>query len=71
MSCLGVFFGRWHERVWSVLEHYWDGAYRRGIDLYSSQHQEGLRLHVGGGRFPDPRLRDEDPGVRCSPALRA
>ena len=24
----------------------------------------------GGGRFPDPRLRDEDPGVRCSPALR-
>ena len=23
-----------------------------------------------GGRFPDPRLRDEDPGVRCSPVLR-
>ena len=24
----------------------------------------------GGGRFPDLRLQDEDPGVRCSPALR-
>ena len=42
------------------------------FNLYSSQHHEGLRPHVRcmGGRFPDPRLRDEDPGVRCSPALR-
>ena len=34
------------------------------------QSASGRPSLVYKGRFPDPRLRDEDPGVLCSPPLR-
>ena len=60
VTCFGVFFlGGGNKCVgvnvygvgivlgWNVLE---DDACSIGFDLYPSQHQEGLRLHVHGGK---------------------
>ena len=49
---------------------YWASAWgrRECAFVYCSQHQGSSRPFQKEG-VPDPRLRDEDPGVRCSPAL--
>ena len=59
-----------HRSGGGVLVWSWMEVHVCKILNFVLQSASGRPSLVYKGRFPDPRLRDEDPGVRCSPPLR-